>query len=106
MEAQKDATIDAIWANFQNHVAQTIRSVTANQQQGSYNSAFGADQNIRGVQIFRDPTTGGTMELSNQYDHAWLNGSNEYIMSDDPNFNPNGQLSGNWNQLRAVRPAP
>src|ERR1039458_7055047 len=22
-------------------------------------------------------------------DHAWLNGSNEYIMSDDPNFNPN-----------------
>jgi len=27
-------------------------------------------------------------------------------MSDDPNFNPNGQLSGNWNQLQPVRPTP
>ena len=41
------------------------------------------------------------MELSNLYDHAWLNGSNEYIMSDDPNFNPNGQLSGNWESTAA-----
>ena len=75
-------------------------------ERGSQNSAFGFDQNIRGVQTFRDPTSGRTMELSNLYDHAWLNGSNEYIMSDNPNFNPNGQLSGNWNQLQPVRPAP
>ena len=95
-----------IWATDQKHVADTIMGVTANAQRGAQNSAFGFDQNIRGVQTFRDPTTGNTMELSNQYDHAWLNGSNEYIMSDDPNFNPNGQLNGNWNQLQAVRPAP
>jgi hypothetical protein len=87
-------------------VAQTIMGVTANAQPGAQNSAFGADQNVRGVQTFRDPTTGRTTELNNQYDHAWLNGSNEYIISDDPNFNPNGQLSGNWNQLQPVRPAP
>jgi hypothetical protein len=105
-EAQKEATIDGIIANFQRQVAATIMGVVANQQQGSYNSAFAADQNIRGVQTFRDPTSGKTMELSNLYDHAWLNGSNEYVMSDDPNFNPNRQLSGNWSQLQAVRPAP
>jgi hypothetical protein len=106
VEAKKQAQIDAIWANFQNQVAQTLMDVTANQQRGSLNSAFGVDQNIRGVQTFRDPTNGRTMELSNLYDHAWLNGSNEYIMSEDPNFNPNGQLSGNWNQLQVVRPTP
>ncbi len=106
VEAKKQAQIDAIWANFQNQVAQTLMDVTTNQQRGSLNSAFGVDQNTRGVQTFRDPTTGSTMELSNLYDHAWLNGSNEYIMSEDPNFNPNGQLSGNWNQLQVVRPAP
>lgn len=104
MEAQKEAAIDAIWANFQNQVAQSIMSVTANAQRGSEQSFLAADQNIRGVQTFRDPTTGSTMELSNLYDHAWLNGSNEYIMSDDPNYNPNGQLNGSWNQLQAVRP--
>jgi len=105
-EAQKEATMDSMVAAFQKHVADTIMGVTANAQRGSLNSAFGFDQNIRGVQTFRDPATGNTMELSNQFDHAWLNGSNEYIMSDDPNFNPNGQLSGNWNQLQPVRPAP
>ena len=46
------------------------------------------------------------MELSNLYDHAWLNGSHEYVTSDNPNFNPNGQLSGSWNQLQVVRRAP
>jgi len=106
MEAQKEANIDAIVADFQRKVAQTIMGVVANQQQGSFNSAYAADQNIRGVQTFRDPTSGKTMELSNLYDHAWLNGSDEYVMSDDPNFNPNRQLSGNWSQLQALRPAP
>jgi Cysteine rich repeat len=106
VEAKKNAQIDAMIAAFQNHVAQTLNEVTANAQQGSMNSAFAFDQNIRGVQTFRDPTTGNTMELSNMYDHAWLNGSNEYIMSDDPNFNPNGQLNGSWNQLQVVQPQP
>jgi hypothetical protein len=43
VEAKKEAQIDAIIANFQNQVAQTLMSVTANQQQGSLNAAFGAD---------------------------------------------------------------
>jgi len=103
---EEAAKQSAIIAQFQQHVADTINGVVANQQQGSYNSAFAADQGIRGVQTFRDPATGGTFELSNQYDHAWLNGSNEYIMSDDPNFNPNGKLDGNWNSLQVVRPQP
>jgi hypothetical protein len=103
---EEAAKQSAIIAQFQQHVADTINSVVANQQQGSYNAAFGADQGIRGVQTFRNPATGGTFELSNQYDHAWLNGSNEYIMSDDPNFNPNGKLDGNWNSLQVVRPQP
>jgi hypothetical protein len=105
-EAQKEATQDQMWAALQQKMTDTILGETANAQRGSEASAFGADQNIRGVQTFRDPATGGTMELSNQYDHAWLNGSNEYIMSDDPNFNPNTSLSGSWNQLQVVRPAP
>jgi hypothetical protein len=87
-------------------VADTINDVVANQQRGSNNAAFGADQLIRGVQTFRDPSNGATFELSNQYDHAWLNGSNEYVMSDDPNFNPNGKLNGSWNSLQVVRPQP
>jgi hypothetical protein len=103
---EEEAKRSAIIAQFQQHVADTINDVVANQQRGSNNAAFGADQLIRGVQTFRDPSSGATFELSNQYDHAWLNGSNEYVMSDDPNFNPNGKLNGSWNSLQPVRPAP
>jgi hypothetical protein len=96
----------AMIAQFQMHVADVVNGVTANSQAGANRAAFGQDQLVRGVQTFRDPATGGMFELSNQYDHAWLNGANEYVMSDDPNFNPNGNLSGNWNQLEVVRPQP
>jgi hypothetical protein len=106
IEAQKEAGMDKMVSDFQKHVADTINSVTANAYRGAVNSINGFDQNIRGVQTFRDPATGNTMELSNKFDHAWLNGSNEYVMSDDPNFNPNGVLNGDWNQLQLVRPAP
>jgi hypothetical protein len=99
----EEARQSAIIAQFQQKVADTI---VANRQRGANNSAFGADQLVRGVQTFRDPSTGNTFELSNQYDHAWLNGSNEYVMSDDPSFNPNGQLNGSWTTLQPVRPQP
>ncbi len=105
-EAQKEAQQDQMVADFQRKVAQTIMATTANAERGANQAAFGEGQIIRGVQTFRDPATGKTMELSNQYDHAWLNGNNEYVMSDDPNFNPNGQLAGSWDQLQVVHPSP
>jgi hypothetical protein len=103
---QEEAKRSAIIAALQQYATQTINEVTANQQRGSFASAAGESQLLRGVQTFRDPGTGATFELSNQYDHAWLNGSNEYVMSDDPNFNPNSSLNGSWSSLQVVRPSP
>jgi len=106
-EKQKQLAIQSqIIAQFRAHVADVINGVTANSMAGANQAAFGEDQIIRGVQTFRDPATGSQYELSNQYDHAWLNGQNEYVMSDNPNFNPNGNLDGNWTQLDTVRPQP
>ena len=105
-KADEAAKQSAIIAAFQRHAADVVNGVVANQERGASNAAFGADQLIRGVQSFRDPSSGKTIELSNSYDHAWLNGSNQYVMSDDPNFNPNGQLNGDWNSLQLVRPRP
>jgi nucleoid DNA-binding protein len=61
------------------------------------------DQTIRGVQTYRNPSTGESFELSNQYNHAWMNGVNEYILTDNPNFNPNGKLNGNWTSMQPVQ---
>jgi hypothetical protein len=102
----EEAKRSQIIAQFQQHVADTINEVTANAMNGANQAAFGQDQLIRGVQTFRDPQNGATFELSNLHDHAWLNGTNEYVMSDDPSFNPNGHLNGNWTSLQPVRPQP
>lgn len=93
-------------AQFQKQVADTVNEVTQNAQRGADQAAFGEDQIIRGVQTFRNPETGETFELSNLHDHAWLSSDNQYVMSDDPNFNPNGQLDGNWTQLEPVQAQP
>jgi hypothetical protein len=103
-QAQKVASIDQMWSPFYMHAAQTINGETANAMRGANASFFHEDQNIRGVQTFRDPATGKTQELSNLYDHAWQNRSNDYIMSNDASFNPNEHISGNWSELQAVNP--
>jgi hypothetical protein len=62
------------------------------------------DQALRGVETYRNPNTGETYELSNEYGHAWINNNNEYILSDREGFNPNVELKqGNWTQLERVK---
>ena len=87
-QAIKLATINKMWSDFYTKEAQTINGVTANAMQGANASVFHADQNIRGVQTFRDPATGKTQELSNLYDQAWQSGPDEFLLSNDPTLNP------------------
>jgi hypothetical protein len=103
-QANKEAAMDKIQADLDNFATQTYLHMSANAQRVSDIGFHASDQNLRDVQTYRDPSTGQTFELSNQYNHAWLNGSNQYVLSDDPNFNPNSQLSGSWNELQPVGP--
>jgi hypothetical protein len=58
---------------------------------------------MRGLQTYRNPTTGEDVKLSNQYAHAWASGNGEYVMSDTPGFNPGQVLQGNWTELQPVK---
>ena len=57
-------------------------------------------QAIRGVDEYLDPTINQRVELPNGYDRAWTNGQGEYILSDNPNFDPNVGSNQNWTPLR------
>ena len=103
-QATKEAAMDRIQADLDNFITQTYQHMSANAQRVSDIGFHATDQNLRDVQTYRDPSTGRTFELSNQYGHAWLNGANQYVMSDDANFNPNAALSGSWNELQPVQP--
>ena len=103
-QASKEAAMDKIQAELDNFITQTYQHMSANAQRVSDIGFHATDQNLRDVQTYRDPSTGRTFELSNQYGHAWLNGADQYVMSNDPSFNPNAALSGSWNELQPVQP--
>ncbi len=56
-------------------------------------------QNIRGVDPYYDPNTGRNIELPSGYTQAWSTPLGEYILSDDPNFNPNIGSTQSWTPL-------
>ena len=89
---------------FQNKVAQTNNELTVTRCVDRCNRPMGS-VSCSGKR-FRDPTTGSTFQLSNKFDRAWLNGTIQYVMSDDPNFSPNGNLRGDWTPLHVVQRQP
>jgi len=59
---------------------------------------------IRGVETYYDPYTGDPVELPAQYGHAWVSGQGEYLVTDDPMFDPNVDTDStqNWEQMSAI----
>ena len=59
-------------------------------------------QTVRGVETYVDPATNSKMELPNGYSDAWTNGT-DYVMSNNPRFNPNVGSNQNWQRLDRQR---
>jgi hypothetical protein len=55
--------------------------------------------NTLGNERYYDPFEEREVELPSGYNHAWSNNNGEYIMSDNPNFNPNVGSNLHWEPL-------
>jgi hypothetical protein len=60
-------------------------------------------QTIRGVEEYYNPVERRPVELPSGYREAWINGLGEYILTDNPNLNPNVEVGGNWQRLQRQR---
>lgn len=56
-------------------------------------------QTIREVDPYYDPNTGQNVELPSGFTQAWSTPLGEYLLSDDPNFNPNIGSNQTWTPL-------
>ena len=54
---------------------------------------------IRGVDTYRNPFENRPVELPSGYRNAWVNALGEYVLSDDPNFNPNIGTNTEWRRM-------
>jgi hypothetical protein len=57
-------------------------------------------QAIRGVDEYHNPFEERGVELPGGYNYAWANNLGEYIVSDDPNFNPNIGSNLHWELMQ------
>lgn len=60
-------------------------------------------ESIRGVETYNDPHYGGTVQLSNQYQHAWQLRDGSYVLTDDVNFDPNRALGVEGTRLKPTQ---
>ncbi len=67
---------------------------------GARSAADHWDDLIRGVDTVNDPSTGGTVQLSNQGQYHFTDGFGNYRTTDDPNYTPEkaGEV-GSWTQM-------
>ena len=56
-------------------------------------------QTIRGVDEYHGPFEERGVELPGGYDHAWSNALGEYILTDDPSFDPNIGSNLDWQAM-------
>ena len=55
--------------------------------------------NTLGIDRYYDPHEGREVELPSGHNQAWSNNNGEYIVSDNPNFNPNVGSNLDWRPL-------
>jgi hypothetical protein len=59
---------------------------------------------IRGTQSYVDPHSAGTSwELPNEYEHVWKTASDEFILTNDVNYDPNvANQESKWERMRTA----
>jgi hypothetical protein len=60
-------------------------------------------QYIRGVDKYYNPIEQKPVELPSGYQNVWTNSLGDYILSDNPNFNPNIESNINWQQIKKIQ---
>jgi hypothetical protein len=97
----------AIRAGVQNYSNQVHANVAANRSAALEHSSQQFAMHMGDQALYHDSATGQNVQLSNQYGHAWASttgNTNEYILTDSPSYNPNGQVgSGSWTQMSQIK---
>ena len=94
----------AIVARNAQDIARIRNEAWQNRQRSQDRNSEQWSQTMRGVESYRNPTTGDTVELNGGYGNAWVNNRGEYLLSDQPGFDPSVTLREDWKPLERLRP--
>ena len=99
-QIQSIGQLSRIISQTNNEISDMMMESYNNRQKVNDRIANDFSQYIRGVDEYSDPNKGAAVELPSGYDNAWSNNLGEYMLSDDPNFNPNIHSNLNWKKMK------
>jgi hypothetical protein len=69
-------------------------------QQSTYDGIHASiSESVRGVETYDNPFDGLPVQLPAEYSHAWVSAQGEYILVNDPGFDPNVGSTQTWERL-------
>ena len=80
-------------------ITSTIRQAYENRQTAMDRINERFDNYVRGVEDYRDPHSGSVVQLPSGYSEVWANSNGEYVLSNDPNYNPNIRSPQGWQRI-------
>jgi hypothetical protein len=101
--AQSDQFLRQIDANLAaQRRTQQASSFTSSSNDDFYKRADDFDQNLRGTEHMQDQY-GQVTDQYNNYNYHWADGTGQFVHTNDPDYNPNRDLPGNFEKMT---PAP
>jgi hypothetical protein len=79
------------------HEAYQFRQATLDRTNAKFAQA------IRGTATYQTPYETYPVELPGGYDYVWTSGQGQYILSNNPNFDPNQGSNVTWTQVHRTR---
>jgi hypothetical protein len=98
-QIQQAGQVSQIISRTNDEISDMIRSSYEARQATMDGLSSQFSQAMRGVDQYHDSYKGYDVELPGGYDHAWSTALGEYILTNDPNFNPNIGSNLNWAPL-------
>ena len=101
MEAIHQAGVRSkIIANISNDISDTMRKSYENTQAANDRISEARSQTMRGVTPY-EAGGGRKVELPSEFKQAWRTNDGQYIVSNDPNYNPNADLNNHstWEEM-------
>ncbi len=99
-QIQHIGEISKIISKTHNEISDKIMQSYNQRQAVNDRIAENFSQYIRGVDKYHNPIEQKPVELPSGYQNAWTNSLGEYILSDNPNYNPNIGSNLNWQKMQ------
>ncbi len=95
--------LSRIISQTSNEISEMMMESYYQRQQVNDRMAENFSNYIRGVDVYYNPFENRRVELPSGYENVWTNSLGEYILSDNPNFNPNIGSNLNWQRIEKAK---